>query len=107
MSDMRRRDFITLVGGAAAWPLAAGAQQAMPVIGFLYNPSPDPIADRLRAFRQGLKETAYIEGDSVTILYRFADNQNERMPELAADLVRRRVAVIVTPNNVSALAAKA
>src|SRR5262249_3762228 len=105
--DMRRRDFITLVGGAAAWPLAAGAQQAMPVIGFLYNTSPDPIADRLRALRQGLKETAHIKGDSVTNLNRFADKQNERMPELAADLVRRRVAVIVTPNNVSALAAKA
>ena len=77
------------------------------VIGFLYNASPDPLADRLRAFRRGLNETAYVEGDNVTILYRFAENQNERMPELAADLVRRRVAVIVAPNNVSALAAKA
>jgi putative ABC transport system substrate-binding protein len=76
------------------------------VIGFLYNTSPDPIADRLRAFRQGLKETAYVEGDNVTIVYRFAENQNERMLELAADLVRRRVTVIVAPNNVSALAAK-
>jgi putative ABC transport system substrate-binding protein len=107
-----RRAFITLLGGAAAAPalLSPGgvlAQQAMPVIGFLYNTSPDPIADRLRAFRQGLNETAYVEGDNVTILYRFAENQNERMPELAADLVRRRVAVIVAPNNVSALAAKA
>ena len=72
-----------------------------------YNASPDPLADRLRAFRQGLNETAYVEGDNVTIVYRFAENQNERMPELAADLVRRRVAVIVAPNNVSALAAKA
>jgi putative ABC transport system substrate-binding protein len=97
---MKRREFITLIGaGAAAWPIAARAQQAMSVIGFLYNTSPDPIADRLRAFRQGLKETAYIEGENVT--------QSERMPELAADLVRRRVAVIVSPNNVSALAAKA
>jgi hypothetical protein len=90
-----RRDFITLLGGAAAAPalLSPGgvlAQQAMPVIGFLYNTSPDPIADRLRAFRQGLNETAYVEGDNVTILYRFAENQNERMPELAADLVRRQ-----------------
>ena len=106
---MIRREFITLLGGAAAaWPVATEAQQsAMPVIGFLYNTSSDPIADRLRAFRQGLKETAYVEGDNVTIVYRFAENQNERMPELAAELVRRRVAVIVTPNNVSALAAKA
>src|SRR5262245_49744959 len=112
MPDVRRRELIALIGGAAAAPtllLSGGvlAQQAMPVIGFLYNTSPDPIADRLRAFRQGLKETAYVEGDNVTVAYRFADNQNERMPELATDLVRRRVAVIVAPNNVSALAAKA
>src|SRR5215207_8778473 len=110
--DMNRRKFLGALGGAAAAPALLSpsgvlAQQAMPVIGFLYNTSPDPIADRLRAFRQGLKETAYVEGDNVTILYRFADNQNERMPDLAAELVRRRVGVIVAPNNVSALAAKA
>jgi putative tryptophan/tyrosine transport system substrate-binding protein len=95
MDWLERRAFITLLGGAAAAPalLSSGgvlAQQAMPVIGCLYNTSPDPIADRLRAFRQGLNETAYVEGDNVTILYRFAENQNERMPELAADLVRRQ-----------------
>ena len=108
-SYIGRRKFLATLGGTAAvWPVRARAQQpAMPVIGFLYNTSPDPITDRLRAFRQGLKETAYVEGDNVTVVYRFADNQNERMPELAADLVRRRVAVIVAPNNVSALAAKA
>ena len=79
----------------------------MPVIGFLYTTSPDAVADRLRAFRQGLKETGYVEGDNVTIVYRFAEGQNDRMPELAADLVRGRVAVIAAANTISALAAKA
>jgi putative tryptophan/tyrosine transport system substrate-binding protein len=94
---VRRREFMAMLGGATAWPLAARAQQtAMPVIGFLDLRSPDTIAERLRAFHQGLKETGYIEGENVAMVYRFAENQNNRLPELAADLVRRQVAVIAT-----------
>ena len=109
MSSMGRREFVALPGGAAAtWPLTARAQQpAMPVIGFLSNASPETFADRLRGFRQGLKETGFAEGENVAIVYRWAENQSERLPELAAELVRRQVTVIAAPQAASALAVKA
>jgi hypothetical protein len=85
---LRRREFITLVGSAAAWPLTARAQQpAMPVVGFLDSRTPEAVAGRLRAFRQSLKETGYIEGENVAIIYRWAENQVDRLPELASDRV--------------------
>src|SRR5262249_48856269 len=105
-----RREFITLFGGAAtAWPLAARAQQpAMPVIGYLESRSPDGMTDRLRAFRQGLKDTGYVEGEKVRIEYGWAENQLDRLPALATELVRQRVNVIATTGGPEvALAAKA
>jgi putative tryptophan/tyrosine transport system substrate-binding protein len=105
---MKRREFITLLGGtAAAWPLAARGQEPMPVIGFLHSASPDEQALYVAAFREGVRQTGNVEGRDVTIEFSWANNQNDRLPALAADFVQRRVAVISALSNASAFAAKA
>src|SRR5262245_37918759 len=105
---MRRREFITILGSAAAWPLVARAQQpVMPVIGFLDSRTPEAITDRLRGFRQGLKEVGFLEGENGAIVYRYAEYQLERLPGLAVDLVRRQVSTLVTGGVPATFAAKA
>src|SRR5215472_243126 len=106
---IRRREFIMLIGGAAARPLAARAQQpAMPVVGYLHSASPEPYSPMIAAFRQGLAEAGYVDGQNVTIDYRWAEGQFDRLPALAAELVAHRPAVLVAGGgDVSAVAAKA
>jgi putative ABC transport system substrate-binding protein len=105
---MTRRQFITLLGGAASWPLAARAQQpAMPVVGLITPTSPDTQVDRLRALREGLKENGFVDGENMSIAHRWTENQIDRLPELVADLMQRKVAVIATAGDQTALAAKA
>ena len=105
---LRRREFIAGLGSAAAWPVVARAQQGVvPVVGFVYAGSADASVDRMRAFRKGLSETGYVEGQNVTVEYHYLGGQFDRLPALMADLVRRRVAVIAAEGLVAALAAKA
>jgi len=107
MSGMGRREFVALLGTAAAWPAAASAQQAMPVIGYLSIGSQKEDDYLVTPFLQGLQEAGFVAGGNVAIEYRWAENRNDRLPTLAADLVGRRASVIVTPNHVGVIAAKA
>src|SRR5262249_9080050 len=103
---IRRREFITLLGGGVAWPLTArGQQSGMPVIGFFSSATPEGFSGYLRALRQGLKESGYVEGENLAIEYRWAENRAERLPELAADLVRRQVKVIAAIGPPASIAA--
>src|SRR5262245_419456 len=105
---MKRRQFITLLGGAAAWPIAARAQQpAMPVIGFLDSRSSDGMATRLAAFRQGLKEVGLVEGENVTLIYRWAEGRVDRLPEMASELARQATVIVTCGGPPAAFAAKA
>jgi ABC-type uncharacterized transport system substrate-binding protein len=104
---MRRRRFITLAAAALGWPITARAQQGVPIIGFVGSDSPELYMERLRAFRLGLRVIGFMEGQNVTIEYRWAEGRNDQLGALAGDLVRRKANVIVTPTTPSALAAKA
>src|SRR5262249_62080113 len=108
MPDLRRRQFITLLGGAAAWPLMArGQQSAMPIVGFVEGRAAEATVRQAAAFREALSESGYVEGQNVMVEYHWLDGQYDRLPALMADLVRRRVAVIVALSNAPALTAKA
>src|SRR5262249_4614460 len=105
---MRRRDLITLIGAAAAWPAATRAQQSrLPVLGYLHGGSPEPRAQMMAAFRQGLAEAGYVDGQNVAVQYQWAEGRNDRLPAMAAEFVRREVAVLVVGGDATARAAKA
>jgi putative tryptophan/tyrosine transport system substrate-binding protein len=106
LDQIKRREFITLLGGAAAWPLAAGAQQPAPVVGVLAAPAPEPLRDQITAFRQGMNQSGYIEGANVTVEYRWAEGHYDRLPAMANELIARGAAVIVALAPAAAAAAK-
>ena len=106
LDQLKRREFITLLGGAAAWPIAARAQPPLPVIGYLNSGAPEAYADSLTAVRQGLSDTGYVEGRNMTIEYRWASGQYDRLPSLAGDLADHHVSVLVANGSAAAVAAK-